>query len=168
MQLYLARSYRVAEWIHPGFKQLVFTPIKSLTDHDIQYIGHETFVTLTRTKSKVDLHRRACAIKPPLVSHAVECLNEEMCEKAWQSAWWGEPGNPGVATALIHPDHPVSGEGILKKLDTLNVSDDMHSVCRDLTVEKVNGFHHHVQSPLLMENEYVDGAVLGLTEAYSC
>jgi hypothetical protein len=167
MRLYLARSYHVAEWIHPRFKQLISTPTLSLTDDDIKYIGLETFITLTRTKTQIDLHRLECALKAPPVSHAIDCLDDQDCEKAWQSAWWGEPGRPGVAIALIHPHHPVSGENILKKLTTLKVSWNMDDNCRDLTVSKVHG-SHRVQSPLLLENEYVDEAVVKLTAMYGC
>jgi hypothetical protein len=167
MRLYLARSYHVAEWIHTGFKQLVSTPTLSLTDSDIEYIGHETFVTLMRTKSRIDLHCRACAVKAPPVSHAVECLDEDDCEKAWQSAWWGEPSRPGVAIALIHPYNSISGKEVLNKLLTLKVPWNMDDVCRDLTVSKVHG-SHHVQSPLLLEEEYVDDAVAELMAMYGC
>jgi hypothetical protein len=72
-----------------------------------------------------------------------------------------------VALALIHPNHPVSGEDILKKLATMKVLWHMDDVCRDLTVLRVHG-SHGVQSLLLLENEYIDEAVVKLMATYGC
>jgi hypothetical protein len=167
--LYLARSYHVTSWIKPAFQQLVSTPTLSLTDDDIALIGHETFVSLMKTKSRIDIHRRACAVKAPPVTHGDGCLGEEDCKKAWQNAWWGEPGRPGVAVALIHPDNSLSGLDIARKLDSINVYWHMDESCRDLTVAKVQGTSVPIRkSPLLLEDVYIETAVEELIKMYGC
>jgi hypothetical protein len=168
-RLYLARSYGVSDWILPAFYKLVASPTLSLTDNDIELIGHETFIILVRVKSSIDLHRRACAVKPPRVMHGDGCLGEEDCEKAWQNAWWGEPGRPGVAVALIHPDNSLSGLEIARKLDSINVHWYMDESCRDLTVTKVRGTSVPMRrSQLLLEDVYIQDAVKELTTMYGC
>jgi hypothetical protein len=139
MRLYLARSYHVVDWICPGFRELVATPTLSLTDGDIQHLGTATLVLLVRTKSRIDLHRRACAVRAPPVTHGDGCYDAEDCEKEWQNAWWGEQGRPGVAIALIHPYLALPAAEIAQKLDTLQVGWKMDDVCRDMTIDAVRG-----------------------------
>jgi hypothetical protein len=166
MRLYLARNYRVVDWICPGFEELVWTPTLSLTDNDIEHIGSTTFVVLVRTQARIHIHRQACAVKAPPVTHGDGCYDAEECEHEWQNAWWGEQGRPGVAVALVHPYLVLPAKLVAKKLDTLKVSWKMDDTCRDLTVEKVRGLD--LKGPLMMEDEYIEAAVAELTMMYGC
>jgi hypothetical protein len=166
MRLYLAQNYLVTDWICPGFQQLVATPTLSLTDNDIEHIGSATFIVLVRTKARIDLHRRACAVRAPPVTHGDGCYDEEECEKEWQNAWWGEQGRPGVAITLVHPNLALPAKDIARKLDTLKLGWKMDDSCRDLTVEKVRGVN--LKGPLMLEDEYVEEAIAQLTMMYGC
>jgi hypothetical protein len=168
-QLYLAKSYHVSHWIRPAFCQLVATPTLSLTDEDIGLLGHDTFVVLMKVKSRIDLHRRACAVRAPPVVHGGGCFGQEDCEKAWRDAWWGEPDHPGVAVALIHPENPQAGSDIASKLNGISVLWHMDESCRDLTVAKVRGLTVPPRkSPLELEDTYIQTAVEDLTTMYGC
>jgi hypothetical protein len=166
-RLHLARNYRVGQWIYPGFQQLVSVPVLSLTRQDIEAIQTQTFIVLVKTKARVDCHRLTCAVKAPPVVHGDGCIGQEDCERAWQNAWWGEAGRPGVAIALIHPDLALSGREILKKLNNLQLTWHMDVSCQALTISKVQGTVDLV-SPLLMEEEYIRTAVGELKMIYGC
>jgi hypothetical protein len=166
MRLYLARNYSVADWICPGFRELVVTPTSLLTDSDIEHIGIATFVLLVRTKDRIDTHRRACAVRAPPITHGDGCYDENECEREWQNAWWGEEGRPGVAIALIHPNMAYPAKEIAKKLDTIKVGWKMDDTCRELTVEKVRG--PDLKGPLMLEYEYIEAAVAELATMYGC
>jgi len=168
MRLYLAQNYHVVDWICPGFQALVATPTLLLTDDDIEHIGIATFIILVRTKSHIDLHRRACAVRAPPITHGDRCYGVEECEQEWQNAWWGEQGRPGVAITLLHPSLALPGKEIVKKLSTLKVGWKMDDNCRELTVAKVQSTGTSRYGPLMMEDEFVETAVAQLTRIYGC
>jgi hypothetical protein len=166
MWMYLARSYHVADWIGPGFQELVLMPTLSLTDSDLEHIGTVTFVILVRTKARIDTHCRACAVRAPPITHGDGCYDAEECEHEWQNAWWGEQGHPGVAIALIHPNMALPAREITRELDTLKVGWKMDDTCQELTIEKVRG--QDLKGPLMMEDEYIEAAIAELFAVYGC
>ena len=159
LRLNLAQRYGVSQWIEPAFRQLIDAPLLALSDDHISQLGFRVFVLLARTHARIVYHRQTCAVRAPPVVHDAGCLDEKDCAKAWNHAWWGEAGKPGVALALVHPDRRLSGRDILAKLGGIRPGWQMDSMCLELTLSMIEGTAPEFNSRLIMEELFIQEAI---------
>ena len=131
-RLFCARQYDVPQWIELGMTQLLYSPLKELTAEDCALLGLPAMLLIFKTKEKLDVHRRACAVFCPAVVHDENCYFHGKCEKAWGQVWWGECDRPGVARTLLLSRRPM--KTIVDGLDNIHGDMDMGYGCKQLTV----------------------------------
>jgi hypothetical protein len=159
LHLNLAQRFRVSQWIEPVFRQLIDAPLLTLSDDHISQLGFRVFVLLAHTHACIVYHHQSCAVRAPPVVHDAGCLDEKDCAKAWNHAWWGEAGKPGVALALVHPDHCLSGRDILAKLGGIRPGWQMDGLCLELTLSMIEGMVLEFNSRLVMEESFIQQAI---------
>ncbi len=115
LQMQLARLYRVDEWVEPVFQRLINIPFESLNEGDAERMGLGMYFLLARTKRLLDLERLYIAFTPPPAINDPACYDPQSCTSGWGKSWWV------FAKHLLHPDHRISSEEALMKLDTVRL-----------------------------------------------
>ncbi|KAJ7508101.1 hypothetical protein B0H11DRAFT_2218099 [Mycena galericulata] len=112
LQLRLARQYSVLHWADLGFCSLVYRRLKNITQADAENMGVVAFHKLVQVHCQIDELNRGLAFSPPTVLHSPGCLDEPVCTRLWESAWWS-----GYAKQLLHPESAGDHFKILSSMD---------------------------------------------------
>ncbi|KAJ7903887.1 hypothetical protein B0H13DRAFT_2523335 [Mycena leptocephala] len=106
LQLRLARQYSILHWADLGFRSLVYRRLKNITQADAENMGVVAFHKLLQVHCQIDELNRGLAFSPPTVLHSAGCLDENVCTRLWESAWWS-----GYAKQLLHPERDPGSHG---------------------------------------------------------
>lgn len=131
IQLYLARLYRIDEWVEPAFRQLITIPVTQLRIIDTQWIGLSFYHILMKTKANIDDHRRSIAFFVPDTVNDPLCGSRNTCSKSWTNEWWHR-----LAKQLLHPDAALTESEILAGFETVMIP-GMCDGCQRSSIEWV-------------------------------
>jgi hypothetical protein len=131
LQLQLAHEFRIREWVEPAFRSLVKQPLEIISASQATQMGDIPYYILSQTKCLIDNHLRCISFTAPPVQSAFPCDSPEMCEDAWNRAWW-----TGFAKHVLHPDCPLSGSEAMRVLDNVQIP-GMCDDCLRSTVDSV-------------------------------
>ncbi|KAJ3483571.1 hypothetical protein NLJ89_g12051 [Agrocybe chaxingu] len=131
LRFYLARAYRIDNWIASAFRELMQHPILTFTLEDAWRIGILAYHKLMETRAHVDGLVRGLAYNPPQVANAPECQTHEECDIAWQNEWLDQ-----IAFELLHPDRHFEGRLMLERVEQANIP-DMCDACHQQTISAI-------------------------------
>ncbi|KIM75916.1 hypothetical protein PILCRDRAFT_13125 [Piloderma croceum F 1598] len=94
-------------------------------------MGDIPYYVLSQTKYLIDNHLRSISFTAPPVQSGFPCDLPEMCEDAWNRAWW-----TGFAKHVLHPDCPLSGSEAMQVLNNVQIP-GMCDDCLRSTVDSV-------------------------------
>ncbi|TDL30239.1 hypothetical protein BD410DRAFT_710334 [Rickenella mellea] len=148
LQLHIARSYRVEDWIEPAFRQLIANPTISMPWCDAELLGLPTYHLVVQTITKVEAQQKLLAFYPAEMKEWIFCTTPENCTSCWELGWWNH-----VARHLLHPDAALSGQKMTELLGSIKIPGMCHH-CQGETVSSLveNG-------ALLMEEAFISEAI---------
>ena len=114
LKLCLASMYDIDKWVDPAFCKLVSKNFNNLTDRDTEYMGTSTFRILMRTSLWIKFMCLCVAYTSPEIIHCKDYMDNELCQKAWDSKWWR-----GFCRHLLHPDkimNPIAAVILLENV----------------------------------------------------
>ncbi|KAJ6571527.1 hypothetical protein B0H19DRAFT_937253 [Mycena capillaripes] len=112
IQLRLARQYSIPHWADLGFRSLVCRRLTSITQADAENMGVVAYHKLVQVRCAVEELDLGLAFNPPTVFHSPGCLDENVCTRLWETAWW-----MGYAKQLLHPENVKDRFMILDSMD---------------------------------------------------
>lgn len=110
MRLHWAHTFDILEWIEPAIKDMVYKPLSDFVDKELALLGEHALLLIWRTKERIALHRRACAVHIPPAVHVAECNDpflRDYCDSNWRKTWWGEHDKEGVVHFLVRQEVPM-------------------------------------------------------------
>ncbi|KAJ7780102.1 hypothetical protein DFH07DRAFT_730034 [Mycena maculata] len=146
IQLRLARQYSILHWADLGFQSLVFRRLKNITLADAETMGVVAYHKLVQVHCQIQKLDLDLAFNPPTVVHSPGCLDENVCSKLWDWAWW-----MGYAKQLLHLENVKSRDRIL---DTLDPSKGILSHMDELCLQNTLGAIRE-ENPFNDDEEYV-------------
>ncbi|EPQ55755.1 hypothetical protein GLOTRDRAFT_93318 [Gloeophyllum trabeum ATCC 11539] len=145
LQFYLARTYDIVDWVEPAFRELLNTPIQTITKEMAHEIGPEAFYVLTHTSAQISEHRLLLAFFPsdPVINPV--CPTPALCASSWTKQWWH-----GLAKHLLHPDSTLTGGQVLGLLEAARIP-GMCIGCQKVNIDWVRDQGVMVQDEAMRE-----------------
>ncbi|KAJ7480701.1 hypothetical protein FB451DRAFT_1394775 [Mycena latifolia] len=133
IQLRLARQYSIPGWAELAFRSLVYRRLKSISQDDAENMGVVAYHKLIQVHCQIEELNLGLAFNPPTVPHSPGCLDENVCTRLWESAWWA-----GYAKQLLHPENVKNRYSILDALDpSKGIFRHMNTDCLNNTLESI-------------------------------
>ncbi|KAI0309458.1 hypothetical protein OF83DRAFT_1089053 [Amylostereum chailletii] len=111
-QLVFAMNYKIAEWLEPALRALVFKHPEEITKEHARYLGVDLHWHVVQTCSEVTTHRTYLAYTALEYQQGVFCMAKDQCQAQWKEWWFSE-----ASRLLLHPDVFLRGADILKTLE---------------------------------------------------
>ncbi|KAJ6528481.1 hypothetical protein B0H19DRAFT_1274704 [Mycena capillaripes] len=93
-------------------RNLVCRRLTSITQADAENMGVVAYHKLVQVHCAVEELDLGLAFNPPTVFHSPGCLDENVCTRLWETAWW-----MGYAKQLLHPENVKDRFMILDSMD---------------------------------------------------
>ncbi|KAI6100794.1 hypothetical protein EDD16DRAFT_1495606, partial [Pisolithus croceorrhizus] len=90
--IHISINYKIPDLFTLGFNWLVQTPWTDIENIHCDCMGPEVFTMLFYVKALLDKHCHIVAAEPPLMQHAPNCPNKQVCTEDWQAVWWNGMG----------------------------------------------------------------------------
>ncbi|TFY50774.1 hypothetical protein EVJ58_g10895 [Rhodofomes roseus] len=103
-------AFGVEPWLAPGLHSaLQLSPIERDTPHFGYFRSAHDANRLYVLWCRIDRHRKALQWLPPAYITGASCNSVSKCTAGWKAAW-----QQGLGAKLVHPDNPLSDEGLLQ------------------------------------------------------
>lgn len=138
-RLYLARKFRISEWIEGAFIKLVQTRFRDLTDDDIHWLkeirtSSDPVRALAALIQDLSALRSAWIVHPaPTIEHLHNCTQGDQCQQRFTTMW-------KTYMQYFHKaNFAYDGHAVLKELETAMLKEIMSPVydCIENTISNV-------------------------------
>lgn len=132
--IHISYDYQTQLLFLTAFHRLVVTPLRELTNEDIDNIGIAAYVALSTAKEAIQEHRAIVAAEEcPIETHTVDCTNSEACARDWHAVWWN-----GMGRFLLDGRNPLTWTDAMERFEKLDFG-EMGAGCRVKVLNRVRG-----------------------------
>jgi hypothetical protein len=131
-----------------AFERLVGSPLRDLTQQDVEDMGPTVYVALARLKEGIQQHRSILAAEEPEFEsdksnqesdhvyrprHCEDCKDNVTCEADWRQGWWN-----GMGRSLLDGRNPLTWTDAVQQFERMEFG-QMHPGCLLLMLESIRG-----------------------------
>jgi hypothetical protein len=119
-RLQLAKYYEMRVWVAPAVRELLRTPLNSLSNGDLDHMNIRLYSIIAKAKEAIEKQRKLIAACPPSLPKDSQdfqtawCASHAICAKVWADMWWKV-----VARSILHPLKPLEIHTIVEFLRSI-------------------------------------------------